>query len=555
MARDPDEGGAFVFDLVDDDTADLAASRTPSDAAGEGGPGDDEPGPGEAPSGGLNRTLRLLVPVAAVLAIGLGTGFAVDGMRDGARTERMRDVHGGVVDVTSQLGEEWTWHGPVGEIGAMDKGRWNEVAALGDLLAFQSGRDLVALEPATGAEAWRLRLGEDPECAPQGSAGWSEAVTLRLVCLAGSGTDRVARVVGPDGAVSAERTLSAADMRRYGAARPGPDGTVLRAARVGPEPPAGANDAECLSPGECTGTVEVGRGLRLRAEDAATGEERWNLTIPFRSTRADQCTNWYATSWDGSDNMVDLDDMLDADGFGARITSDLVQLYGCGIEAAVTRDGVPLGTEIEPGTGGVDGLRTGGYVGYSFDGVMGSTIYDAGGEVVGEIDGYALQPSAVDGVGPDTLLASGELGPRLRAYSPDGTLRWDVPTPADVQQFLAQAGGTAIVQSGAGQVRGLDVVTGAERWVWDPAQPGEGYVADLYVSRAFTDGQSVLLLIETSYGGRGLVALDAVSGEVAWEDYGPDGSGDDSPPRPSAGLVAVDGHLLEVAPNGVRGLG
>jgi outer membrane protein assembly factor BamB len=555
MARDPDEGGAFVFDLVDDDAADLEGSRTSSDVAGEGDPGDDEPGPGEAPSGGLNRSLRLLVPVAAVLAIVLGTGFAVDSMRDGARAERMRDVHGGVVDVTSPLEVTWAWAGPVGRIGDMDEQDWNEVAVLGDLLAFQSGDDLVALDPSTGAEAWRLRLGEDPDCGPQGSAGWNEAVTLRLVCLAGPDTGKVAQVVGPDGAVSAERALDAADTRRYGSARPGPDGTVLRAQRVGPEPPAGANDAECSSSGECTGTVDDGRGVRLRAEDAATGEERWSLTVPFRSTRADQCSNWFARSWDGAQNMVDLDDMLDSETFGARVTGDLVHLYGCGIQSAVTSDGVLLGLAIEPGTGNVDILHAGGYVGYSFDGVVASTLYDADGEVVGEIDGYTLQPTAVDGLGPDTLLAPGELGPRLRAYAPDGTLRWDVPAPADVQQFLAQAGGTAIVQSGAGQVRGLDLETGTERWTWAPARPGEGYAGDLYVSRAFTDGQSVLLLMEATSGGTGLVALDAVSGEVAWEQLGPDTGTERNAPRSGAGLVAVDGHLLEVAPNGVRGLG
>ncbi|MFC8943290.1 PQQ-binding-like beta-propeller repeat protein, partial [Streptomyces griseoincarnatus] len=107
----------------------------------------------------------------------------------------------------------------------------------------------------------------------------------------------------------------------------------------------------------------------------------------------------------------------------------------------------------------------------------------------------------------------------------------------------AQTGGSAIVQTAAGKVRGLDLATGAERWTWDPSAPEDGFPSDVYVSRAFTDGQSVLLVIETSYGGRGLVALDAVSGEVAWERLVPDGSADQSPPRRSAGLVAVDGHL------------
>lgn len=567
MARDPDEGGAFVFDLVDDDVAGSDAPSTSSDRSGTEDPDGDGLGAGAPLPGTLSHRLRLLAPVAAALAIALGTGFAVDGVRDGARMERVRAAHGGVVDVTSPLEEAWAWSGPVGPAGAMEEGRWNEVAVLGDLLAFQSNDDLVALEPATGDEAWRIRLGADADCGPQGTAGWSEAVTRRLVCVAGAGADRTAVVIGPEGAVSAERVLGAADERRYGAARPGPDGTVLRARRVGPEPPAGADDAACTSPGDCTGTVDTGRSLRLRAEDAATGEERWSVTVPFRSTRADQCTNWYATHWDGSNNVMDLDDMLDQDGFGARITSNLVQLYGCGIESAVTGDGVRLGAETEPGTGGIGSLRSGGYLGHAFDGSMVTTLYDADGDLVREVDGYVLEPTAVDGSERDTLLVSGEavgsgvseesgtFGMRLRSLAPDGTPRWDAATPSDAQLFLAQAGGAAIFQTGAGEVRALDLATGQERWTWDPAEPDDEYPSDLYVSRAFTDGQSVLLVIETSYGGVGLVALDILSGEVAWEQYGAESTVDGNIPGPSAGMVAVGGNLLEVAPGGVRGLG
>ena len=51
------------------------------------------------------------------------------------------------------------------------------------------------------------------------------------------------------------------------------------------------------------------------------------------------------------------------------------------------------------------------------------------------------------------------------------------------------------------------------------------------------------------------MALDAVSGEVTWEQHGPTGPTVGIAPGLSAGLVAVDGHLLEVTPNGVRGLG
>lgn len=554
MARDPDRGGAFVFDLIDDGAADREVPPALG-AGGEGDPDGDQLEPLEPDADGPVRRLRALVPVAAVLAVLLGTSLAVDGVRDHARMDRVRDVHGGVVDLSSPLEEVWSWEGAVGLVGAADDGRWTEVALLGDLLAFQSDEHLVALDPATGAEEWRLGLGADPDCGPQGTAGWNEAVTRRLVCLVGAGPDRTVLVVEPDGSVSAGRVLHAADTRRYGPPRPGPDGTVLRARRVGPEPPAdeGEGDAECTDAGRCTGTVEAGRGLALRAEDAVTGAERWNLTVPFRSTRADQCTNWYATSWDGSGNTVDVDDLLDAEGFGARITGGLVQLYGCGVDTTVTTNGTLLGTEVEPGTGVVESLRTGGYAGYSLTDPVRTVLYGAEGGVVGEVDGYALQPSVVDGSGPDTLMASGESGARLRSYEQDGTPRWDVAARAGTQVFLAQVGDSAIVLTGAGTVRGLDLRTGEETWTWDRPAPAGEYPNQLYVSRAFTDGQFVLLVTDNGYAGGGLVVLDAVSGEVAWERHGAEpGTG---AWVPGSGLVAVDGNLLEITPDGVRGLG
>jgi outer membrane protein assembly factor BamB len=65
----------------------------------------------------------------------------------------------------------------------------------------------------------------------------------------------------------------------------------------------------------------------------------------------------------------------------------------------------------------------------------------------------------------------------------------------------------------------------------------------------------VLLATETPSGGTGLVALDVLSGEVAWEQRGSDAAPGTEIPGPGTGLVAVDGNLLEVSPDGVRGLG
>ncbi|PUB28964.1 putative pyrroloquinoline-quinone binding quinoprotein [Promicromonospora sp. AC04] len=500
--------------------------------------------------------MRAVAPVAAVLAIVLGTGLAAEGAQDNARIERMRDVHGGVADVSSPLRETWKWEGLVGSRRAIEEGRGNEVAVLGDVLVFESDGELVALRPATGEEVWTVPLGEAPDCGPLGAAGWEETTTPALVCLAGSGANREVTVVGPDGVASAPRLLGAADTKRYGEPRPGPDGTVLRAKREASGPAVSSGDAVCTDTGECTGTVEAGRDLVLRAEDAVTGEERWSVTVPFRATRADQCNNWLGTSWDGSGNMVDLEQMLDPGAFGARIQGTLVQLYGCGIEAAVTPDGVPLGMTIEPGTGGVNSLVAGGYTGFTFDDTVRTVLYAADGEVVGEITGHALEPGVTDGSGPGTLLATDSSGRRLRAYESDGTPRWVITTRADAQLFLALVGGTAMVMTEVGTVRGLDAATGAERWVWDGSDDvGGGYLEDLFVSRAFTDGQSALLLTEDGAGGAGLVALDVASGEVVWEQHGDEAVTGGTAQGFDTALVAVDGNLLEVTPSGVRGLG
>ncbi|MEU4360832.1 PQQ-binding-like beta-propeller repeat protein [Promicromonospora sp. NPDC023987] len=554
MARDPDQGGAFVFDLVDDDTADLDAPLARSGTAAGSDPDGAEIDTGEpAPSAELGRRARALAPVAAVLAIVLGTGFAIDGLRDDRRMERMRDVPGGVVDVSSPLEETWAWEGAVGSPLVTAQGRGNDVALLGDLLAFQSGRELVALDPATGDEAWVIPLGSFPDCGPTGAAGWDEVTTPTLVCLTGSPEAREAMVIGPDGVIAGGRPLDAADERRYGHARPGPDGLVLRAKRVGPEPAEGSGDAECTESWECTGTVESGRDLEVRAEDAVTGEERWTATVPFRPTPAEQCNNWSGISWDSADSAMDLDEMIDTDSFGAQFTGGLVQLHGCGVTAGLTSGGEVLGLETEPGAGGVISLRAGGYIEYEYDddGVR-TTLYASDGGVVDEVDGYVSEPGALDSPEPGALLAFGGEESRLRAYGTDGTMLWDAAALDGAQVFIAQVGGSAIVGSWSGAVYGLDLANGEERWTWGDPDPNDEGPGDLFVTRGFTDGRSVLLVTHGGAGASGLVALDALSGELLWERPG---STDLDEAGFMNGMVAVDGNLLEITPQGVRGLG
>jgi outer membrane protein assembly factor BamB len=550
MARDPEQDSPIVFDLVDDAAADPGAPHTPPHIGGSDGvSGSDGAASGsdEAPvPAAQSGRWRVAAPVAAVLAIVLGTGIASDGARESARIERMRDVLGGVADLSVPLEETWAWEGAVGA-----RQEWffaaEAVAVLDDVLVFESDGELVALEPATGEEAWAVQLGDDPDCGPLGVSpygGTPMTSTPVVVCLQGTGADREAIAVTPDGTVSAPRALDPADTLRYGGPRPGPDGTVLRATRVGPKSAVNLGNARCDTSGTCGGTVVGGRDVELRAEDAVTGEERWNVTVAFRPAEAGQC---WGMSWEVPDAVMDFDGQVAPDAFGARIAADLVHLDGCGIDAAVTPEGVVLGTEFDPGMGDVTALEAGGYAGLDYGGAARTVLYSGDGAIVGEYPGYVLGPWVADGSGPATLIGTDQAGQRLHAYEADGTPRWDVRALGSEWPFLAQVGQTAVVTAGA-NVRGLDVATGAERWR-GTGESGNG------VLQVFTDGQAVLLLLtEGGSGAVRTVSLDAASGEVLWTSSDAttvDADGRDLPPA----LVAVDGHLLEVDASGVRGLG
>lgn len=564
MPRDPDEGSALVFDLVEHDGPDPGApSAAPGPdgayrVAASGAPpasrasDDAQREPDAPPARGAGAGWRAVLLGAAVLAIVFGTGIASDGVRDAARIERMRDFGGGVEDVSTPLTQKWVRDGAVGVGQAWDG---SEAIVLGDVLAFQSGRDLVALDPGTGEEAWVVPLGDDPQCGPTGVSpyeGTSARSVMVLVCLHGAAADREVAAVRPDGALSARRALDASDTRRHGSARPGPDGTVLRATRIGPESQVDLGDARCEDTGECTGSVLAGRDVELRAEDAVTGDELWTVTVPFEGAEAWECMD---VSWEDQSGSLTFDGEIYPDAFGARVTVDLVQLHGCGVAAAVTPDGVLLSPELRQGTGHVESLGLGGYAWLDYSGPGRTVVYGDDGAVVADLAGYVHGPRIADGTARDMLLGTDETGQRLRAYDADGVTRWDVEGQASEEFFLAQVGRTAVVAAGA-DVRALDVDTGAERWRWDGAAEGDG------VLQTFTDGRAVLLLLtQAESGDSRMVSLDATSGELLWRESGEavtvrqDVATGRIDQQPAPTLVAVDGHLLEVSHTGVRELG
>lgn len=553
MARDADGAGPVVFDLVDDDGSyDDAPVVVPGGPAGPGaGPGEVPPEAGDPLSGGPGRRLRTLMPVAAVLAVVLGTGFAVDGVRAAERIERIREAPGGVVDVSSPLGRTWTW---TPEAGADELAGEMMLADLEGLLAFLSEGELVALDPASGEEVWSLPLGEDAACGPTGYAGAPGYRTSGLVCLQGGAADREAVTVGPDGVVSESRRLDPADDRRYGEPLPGPEGTVLRAKRLGPGSAVDVGDARCSETnGECSGTVEAGRDLLLRAEDAVTGDERWSMTIPFRATAAQGCTPWFGYPWSGWE--VPAEETLAPDMFGARIGAELVDVWGCGVSASVTPGGVLLRTEGLTGSGSGVAFGDGRYGAVTAtDGAPRTALFASDGTVVGEILGFSTGPRTTDGLDEPTLLAGAPTGTHLRSYTTDGSLRWEVAVrpEAGTAELVAQVGGTLVTNSWTSGFAGLDLATGAERWSWKPGELLDDLAYGLgYVAQTFTDGRSVLLPVQSDSGAVELMSVDATSGELVWNRPLADVVG----PGQDVLLAAVGGHLLAITPEGITGLG
>jgi hypothetical protein len=560
MGRDPADGDAFVFALIDDDVggddapdALLRPGRQRPDGAADGGP-DGAPELRDGASAdpvvptGATRWLRSLAPVAAVLAVVLGTGFALDGVRTAQQLDRIRGVRGGVADLSSPLAERWAWDGPVGVSGITEDWRTVQVAAVGDLLVFVADDKLLALEPASGAEAWSIPLGDDPDCGPTGYPSWEDITTASVVCLHGAPAEREVIVVGPEGVASEARTLDPADTRRYGVPRPGPDGTVLRARRAGDASAVDLGDAVCSSAGDCTGTVESGRDIMLRAEDAVSGAERWSVTAPFEATPAAACNPWRSSAWDGNFDHVS-NDPLQPDTFGARIGADLVDLHGCGAGASVTSDGELLRGVEPPGAGAIVGLSTGGYLASGLDITTHTVVYSADGKALETIDGYVVEAAVVDG--PGTLLGSDDDSPGIRAYEPDGTPRWDGAPGAGGAQLAAEVGETLVVMD-EGVARGLDAATGDQRWELDLSKGADGTYSDIpLLFQVFTDGRHVLLLLHNEDATFDLVSLDTVSGKLSWDEP----VADVLSLRQSASLAAVGGHLLAVTPVGVRGLG
>ena len=109
----------------------------------------------------------------------------------------------------------------------------------------------------------------------------------------------------------------------------------------------------------------------------------------------------------------------------------------------------------------------------------------------------------------------------------------------DESRLALAARDSVVVSRGNGLV-GLDRATGAALWTWANDDP-----RGLANFRTLTDGETIAVqyLPQDGAGEGKLVAVDLATGEELW----------DVPMTGTA--VAVDGHLVEFTPDGVRGLG
>lgn len=547
----PAKQESVVFDLVEEngtdgdayDDANGAADR----AAGVVGGGPDVPArPRPWPLAGLARmSRRTWVLTAAAVAIGVVTVAAVDLVRDHRRAELMRTSPVGVESLAHPPVETWAVRfdtsGEHGEGIPTDQ----QLVIMDGLLVVppataQSYRvdpasglaepvlpgfeEVVAIDPAEGSVAWRVPLGERPTCGPTGfDASTSTEV---LVCVHGADDAREVVTIAPDGST---RTRSA-ELAEGEHVFPGPDGTAVRTVRTG-DP---AEEEGCDVSGTCSsGYLTPGRDVLVTAEDAGTGAERWTSVVEFDPMNSMSCQGTPDSGdWPTADSATDPDVVTVSAG------AETVAVDGCGVSATLSASGVRLDlvggagltapawvTEIGPGRFAVEAKW------------LGTTVVDETGRTLHTLDG-SIRTDATSPDAPADLwfvkATTAETG--FEAVREDGSVAWS----ERYGRSALLAGRDVVVVNRGNRVVGLERATGAELWSWS----GDG-LTEMIPLRTLTDGETVALeYLPRDGSGEGLlVTLDLDTGKQLWH-------------MPMTGpAIAVDGHIVEFTPEGVRGLG
>lgn len=543
----PAKQESVVFDLVEANGSDGDAY---DDANGAADVADGVPDVPAEPQPrllvGLSRLPRRtwLLTTAAV-AIGVVTVAAVDLVRDHRRAELMRTSPVGVESLADPLAETWAvrFDTPVeqGQDASMDQ----QVVIMDGLLVvpptnaqsywvdpvpgpgepvLPGFEEVVAIDPAEGGVAWRVPLGERPTCGPTGyDASTSTEV---LVCVHGADDAREVVAIAPDGSTRSRSAELAEGEHVF----PGPDGTAVRTVRTGD--PAG--EVECDVSGTCSsGYLVPGRDVRVTAEDAGTGAERWTSTVEFDPMNSMNCQGTPDSSdWPTAESATDPDVVTVSAG------AETVVVDGCGVSATLSAYGIRLDlvgdasltapawvTELGSGRFAVQGEG------------LGTTVVDEAGNTLYTLDGWIR----TDATSPDApadlwFVQTTTDAWGFEAVREDGSVAWS----ERYGQSVLLAGRDVVVVNRGNRVVGLARTTGAELWSW-----GGDDLTEMMRSRALTDGETVALEYLSRDGSSDglLVTLDLDTGKQLWH-------------MPLTGpAIAVGGHLVEFTPEGVRGLG
>lgn len=551
----PAKQESVVFDLVEVngpdgdayDDANGAADRAADRAANGADGGPDVPT--ELRPGPLVRLPRLSrrtwVLTAAVVAVVGVTVAVVDLVRDHRRAELMRTSPVGVESLADPPAETWAVRFDTPVERGQDVSMNQQVVIMDGLLVvpptnaqsywvdpvpgpgepvLPGFKEVVAIDPASGGVAWRVPLGERPTCGPTGyDASTSTEV---LVCVHGADDAREVLAIAPDGST---RTRSA-ELAEGEHVFPGPDGTAVRTVRTGD--PAG--EVDCDVSGTCSsGYLTPGRDVRVTAEDAVTGAERWTSIVEFDPMSSMNCEGTPDSGdWPTADSAPDPDVVAVSAG------SETVVVDGCGVSATLSASGIRLDlvgdagltapawvTELGPGRFAVQGQR------------LRTTVVDEAGRTLHTLDGWIR----TDATSPDApadlwFVQTTTEAWGFEAVREDGSVAWS----ERYGQSVLLAGRDVVVVNRGNQVVGLERTTGAELWSWSSDD-----LTEMIRSRTLTDGETVALEYLSRDGSPDglLVTLDLDTGKQLWH-------------MPLTGpAIAVGGHLVEFTPEGVRGLG
>jgi outer membrane protein assembly factor BamB len=476
----------------------------------------------------VQRTRQIVVfGMAGLLALSVwGATAEIDGRR---QAERLMVAPGGVLSLAEAPREAWS----TGTESA------DATAYMPGLVVVRRGTVLHGMDAGTGAERWRVPVGGDPRCGVAGE------VVDPLVCWSGPNAAPRVTVVHTDGS-STTRALPADVVWAAGTA----DGELATLTPIGPKPP----DNQVAVAGDGTtilGTLQTGQDVVVRLEDAATGAQRWQQTVPFHSVTDPWTCGSISPDPSGGQPIY----TYTASPPTLSVAPGLIQVDGCGVRAAFTPDGTPTADGghsawwiAEPYVDGGVLEQVGGYQGAPS---AASVLHSPSGKVAMIYGAQVLNPWATDGT-PSDLVLTGSPGMALTAISTDGVVHWK--SAHTYGALLVRTASVALLTRASGGIAAVDLRTGEELWSRLDLPAPDSTVPP---RAAFTDGRFVALAVDTNDGNAQaasgdttvttteLIALDLATGATQWTTTLPAGG---------SSLVAVQGHIVDTAQRGFTSL-